>query len=65
MQITQTQIKSLSHGMPGTKRNRRKKIKRVKDNHEMWRTCKDCGNEVDLRKELDTTNCALCGGKLK
>jgi hypothetical protein len=55
------QIQSLAHGMPGTKRNRQKK---AKCNHEKFRTCDRCGNEVDIRKELDPENCH-CGGKFK
>jgi DNA-directed RNA polymerase subunit RPC12/RpoP len=34
------------------------------NNHEIWHNCDKCGKEVDIRKELDTTNCH-CGGKLK
>lgn len=36
----------------------------LESNHEKWRTCDRCGNEVDLRKELND-NCVLCGGKFK
>ncbi len=30
-------------------------------NHEIWRTCKNCGNEEDLRKD---TCCTVCGNDL-
>lgn len=32
-----------------------------KQNHEIWRKCKNCGNEEDLRKD---TFCTVCGADL-
>ena len=35
----------------------------IYDNHEIWKICDLCGNEVDIKKEVDN-NCH-CGGKFK
>ena len=35
----------------------------MEENHEIWRICDLCGNEVDIKKEVDN-NCH-CGGKFK
>ena len=35
----------------------------MEENHEIWRICDLCGNEGDIKKEVDN-NCH-CGGKFK
>ena len=62
MNISTHQIKSLSHGMPGKKRNRIKRVrnKELNANHEMWRTCQRCDEVFDAKKEVDN-RCPKCG----
>lgn len=32
-------------------------------NHEIWKTCLDCGEHFDLRKQLYTDRCPKCNSK--
>ncbi|MGD1319554.1 hypothetical protein [Chryseobacterium sp. 2R14A] len=32
-------------------------------NHEMWRTCSDCGEHFDLKKQLNHDRCPKCNSK--
>ena len=60
--LTKSQIKALaSLRMPKYRTKESKTVKNFFNNHEMWKTCPNCGEETDLRKSKD---CENCGEKL-
>ncbi len=59
IKLTKAQTKSLASGLrrPKYKPREIRTVKNYFSNHEMWKTCPNCGEETDLRKSKDCENC--------